>query len=89
MSQNIGQAIMNIINILPQIIQLVLVFRLVFNEILHIVMEPIKIEKIEVTESDVLEAAKEYRKRYGLPPGVEDIGAYIFAKPAVDMINRF
>ena len=87
MTQSIGQSIMSLVYMLPQLAIVMLVYRLMFNDLLHIVIEPVKPPEKNL-EDAVLEAVKHYRSVYGAPASIEDIGVYVYAKPAREMIDR-
>jgi hypothetical protein len=87
MTQSIGQSLMSLAYMLPQLATIMLVYRLIFNELLHIVVEPVKPPE-QSLEDAVLEAVKHYRSVYGAPASIEDIGVYVYARPAREIIDR-
>jgi hypothetical protein len=86
MSQTVGQAINNLVSMLPQIMVMMIIYRLVFNELLHVVVEPVR--EPASLEDVVVEAVKHYNDRYGVAASVEDIGLHIYARPAREMVDR-
>ena len=86
MSQNIGQSIMNLVYVIPHLAMASFICRLVFNELLHITVEPVR--EPERLDEAVLEAVRHYRSVYGVPASLEDIGVYVYVRPARQMIDR-
>jgi len=89
MSQTLGESLMALISMMPSLMIMSLVVRLISNELMHIVIEPVRApEKQEDISKAVLEAVAHYKNTYGAPASIEDIGVYVYAKPARDMIDR-
>jgi hypothetical protein len=89
MAQTLGESLMALISIMPSIMVMSLVVRLISNELMHIVVEPVKPpEKQDDVSKAVLEAVAHYKNTYGAPASIEDIGVYVYAKPAREMIDR-
>jgi len=77
---------MNLVYAIPHLVMVLLICRLVFNELLHITVEPVR--EPERLDEAVLEAVKHYKSVYGAPASIEDIGLHIYLKPARRMIDR-
>jgi hypothetical protein len=89
MSQTLGESLMALVSMMPSLMIMSLVVRLISNELMHIVVEPVRApEKQEDISKAVLEAVAHYKNTYGAPASIEDIGVYVYAKPAREMIDR-
>jgi len=86
----LGDAINNLIASLPQIMVLAMVYRLVFNELIHITVEPFKPpEKEENLRSKIVEAIKYHKSVYGQPASPEYVASYVYMEPARKMLDEW
>ena len=68
---SLGQALNQLVATLPQLLMLQIIMKLVFNELMHITVEPAKAEL--VTEEKVLESVRRYNVEYGAPASWADV----------------
>jgi len=68
---SLGQALNQLVSVLPQILILQLIMKLIFNDLMHIIVTPAKAE--EVTEEKVLESVRRYNIEYGSPASWADV----------------
>ena len=86
----IGESLRNLIASLPQILVVVLVYRLFFNELLHITVQAFKPPEEERSlKEKIVEAVKYHEEIYGRPASAEYVASYVYMEPARKMVDRW
>lgn len=86
----LGESINNLLLSLPQVFTLILVYKLVFNELIHIAIEPFKPpEQKKEIEDKIIEAVKYHKNIYGKPASPEYVASYIYLEPARKMVDEW
>jgi len=84
---SLGQALNQLVATLPQLLMLQIVMKLVFNDLMHIIMEPSQLYQLfrdpsqlsqffraePVTEEKVLESVRKYNVEYSAPASWADV----------------
>jgi len=84
---SLGQALNQLIVTLPQLLVLQLIMKLVFNDLMHIIIEPAKAEP--VTEEKVLESVRRYNIEYGAPASWADVVFDFSPAPLRKMVDAW
>ncbi len=86
----IGESLRNLTASLPQILTVVLVYRLFFNELLHITVQAFKPPEEERSlKEKIVEAVKYHEEIYGRPASAEYVASYVYMEPARKMVDRW
>jgi len=85
---SIGQALNQLVQVLPQIMVMQVVLKLVMNDLLHIVVEPVKTEE-QVTDEKIVELVRKYNVEYGGPASWADIVFDMAPEPVKRMVDRW
>jgi len=85
---SIGQALNQLVQVLPQIMVIQVVLKLVMNDLLHIVVEPVR-TKEQVTDEKIVELVRKYNTEYGGPASWADIVFDMAPEPVKRMVDRW
>jgi hypothetical protein len=77
---------MSLVYAIPQLAVVMIVYKLVINDLIHIIVEPLG--KPENIDNAVIEAVRHYSAVYKMPASIEDIGLYVYVRPVRDIIDR-
>jgi hypothetical protein len=82
------EAIRSLIQSIPQIMVMAFITRLLYNELLHIVVEPLRVEE-KVTDEQVIEKVRRYNQEYGGPASWADVVFDFSPEPLRRMVDRW
>lgn len=80
METSIGQTLNNLVSTLPQIVVLAFMYKLIFNELFHIIIREVEPEKVKNIEEEIKTAREKE---------AEILSAYISLEPIRRMIDRW
>ncbi|MEM2262084.1 MAG: hypothetical protein QXK24_06505 [Ignisphaera sp.] len=81
---SLGESLRMLTNILPQIMIMSLVIKLVMNEFMHIVIEPLG---VDLSEEKIVGIVKGYNEKYGIPASYEDV--ILRVSPIGEMFDKW
>ncbi|MEM4167711.1 MAG: hypothetical protein QXW98_04650 [Candidatus Caldarchaeum sp.] len=84
---SLGTALNQLIQVLPQLLLMQTIIKLVFNDLLHITVEPAKAK--QVTDEDVIESVRRYNTEYGAPASWADVVFDFSPEPLRRMVDRW
>lgn len=86
----LGEALNSLVMSLPQVMMLAMVYRLIFNELIHITVEPFKPpEEEKKMDEKILEAVRYHENVYGRPASHEYVASYVYMEPARKMVDEW
>lgn len=84
---SLGQALNQLIQVLPQILVMQVILKMVFNDLMHIAIEPVKAKP--VVDEDVVESVRRYNTEYNSPASWADVVFDFAPEPIKRMVDRW
>jgi hypothetical protein len=84
---SLGQALNQLVQVLPQLLMAQYILKLVINDLMHIMVEPVRAEP--VTDEKVVESVRRYNAEYGGPASWADVVFDFSPEPIRKMVDRW
>jgi hypothetical protein len=84
---SLGQVLNQLVQVLPQLLMVQYILKLVINDLMHIMIEPVRAEP--VTDDKVVESVRRYNIEYGGPASWADVVFDFSPEPIRRMVDRW
>lgn len=84
---SLGQALNQLVQVLPQLLMAQYILKLVTNDLMHIMIEPVRAEP--VTDDKVVESVRRYNTEYGGPASWADVVFDFSPEPIRKIVDRW